>query len=61
MSPAVKLALTTGLVVAAIELPVSQYYATVPPTNTAKRMVIAGGMGLVGVMVAGYLLKALRA
>jgi hypothetical protein len=61
MSPTTKLALTTGLVVAAIELPVSQYYATVPPTNTVKRMAIAGSMGLVGVMVAGYLLKAMRA
>lgn len=60
MSPNLKLALTTGLVVAAVELPVSQYYKTVPPTNTPMRMAIAGGMGFFGAMVAVQILKALK-
>lgn len=52
-----KLALATGLVVAAIELPVSRHYATVPPTSTLKRMLIAGAMGAVGVLLAGLVVK----
>lgn len=57
MTDNTKLALTAGVVVAAIELPISQYYATVPPTNTAKRMAIAGAMAVAGVLVAGALLR----
>ena len=57
MSKTTSLALTTAAVVAAIELPISQHYATVPPTNTAKRMLIAGAMAFVGVWVASKLLK----
>lgn len=52
MNNTMKLALGTAAVVAAIELPISQYYATVPPTNTAKRMLIAGAMAFAGVWVA---------
>lgn len=52
-----KLALYTGLVVAAIELPISQHYATVPSTGTAKRMAIAGTMAAAGVLVASALLR----
>ena len=51
------LALTAAAVIAAIEYPVSQYYATVPPTKTGTRMVIAGGMAFVAVLVAGAFLR----
>jgi hypothetical protein len=51
------LALTAAGVIAAIEYPISQYYATVPPTKTATRMVIAGGMAFVAVLVAGAFLR----
>lgn len=48
------------VVVAAIEFPVSQYYATVPPTNTGKRMAIAGAMAFAGAIVAAKALDALK-
>jgi hypothetical protein len=51
------LALTAAAVIAAIEYPISQYYSTVPPTTTAKRMAIAGGMAFVAVLVAGAFLR----
>ncbi len=51
------LALTSALVVAAIEYPISQFYGTVPKTSTANRMVIAAGMAFVSVLVAGAILK----
>lgn len=51
------LAATAALVIAAIEYPISQYYATVPPTRTGTRMAIAGGMAFVAVLVAGSLLR----
>lgn len=60
MTDNTKLAIAAGAVVAAIELPVSQYYATVPPTSTAKRMAIAGGMAVAGVLVGAAILRALR-
>jgi hypothetical protein len=52
-----KLALGAAAVVAAIEFPVSQYYATVPPTKTPMRMAIAASMAFVGVMVASKLIR----
>lgn len=54
------LALAAGAVVAAIELPISQHYATVPATSTPKRMVIAGAMAAAGVLVAGAILRSTR-
>jgi hypothetical protein len=50
-------ALAAALVTAAIEYPISQFYATVPPTQTPTRMAIAGGMAFVSVLVGGALLK----
>lgn len=50
-------ALASALVTAAIEYPISQFYATVPPTQTPTRMAIAGGMAFVSVLVGGALLK----
>jgi hypothetical protein len=55
--PLSKLAIGTALVVAAIEWPVSQHYATVPPTRTAMRMGIAAAMAFAGVMIAGRIFK----
>jgi len=52
----VPLALGAAAVVAAIEYPVSQHYATVPSTTTGKRMLIAGAMAFAGVLVAGHLM-----
>lgn len=51
------LAAVAAGVIAAIELPISQYYSTVPETKTPTRMVIAGGMAFVAVMLAGAALK----
>ena len=51
------LALTAAGVIAAIEYPISKYYSTTPPTTTAKRMAIAGGMAFVAVLVAGAFLR----
>lgn len=55
MNDTMKLALGTAAVVATIEYPISQHYATVPPTDTAKRMLIAGAMAFAGVWVASQL------
>lgn len=57
MDKELKVALGAAAVVAAIEYPVSQYYQTVPPTNTGKRMLIAGAMAFAGAFIAA---KALR-
>ena len=51
------LAATAAGVIALIEWPISQFYATVPPTKTLQRMAIAGGMAFVAVLVAGALLR----
>ena len=51
------LALTAAGVIAAIEFPISKFYATVPPTKTIQRMAIAGGMAFVAVLVAGAILR----
>ena len=51
------LALTAALVTAALELPLSRQYPTVPPTGTLVRMAVAGGMTLVAVLVAQRLTK----
>lgn len=51
------LALASAAVIAAIELPISQYYSTVPESKTPTRMAIAGGMAFVAVLVAGAALK----
>ena len=51
------LALATAGVIAAIEYPISQFYATVPPTKTLQRMSIAAGMAFVSVLVAGAFLR----
>lgn len=51
------LALATAGVIAAIEFPISKFYATVPPTKTLQRMAIAGGMAFVAVLVAGAFLR----
>lgn len=56
MDKDLKVALGSALVVAAIEYPVSQYYETVPPTHTAKRMAIAGAMAFAGAFVAAKVL-----
>jgi len=48
-----QLALAAAAATAAIELPISQFYGTVPETKTGTRMVIAGGMAFVAVMAAG--------
>jgi hypothetical protein len=54
------LALGAAAVVAAIEYPVSQHYATVPPTDTGKRMAIAAAMAFAGVVVANWFLQERR-
>lgn len=46
-----------GLIAAAFEYPVSQRYATIPETTTAKRMLIAGGMAAAAVYLAQVLSK----
>lgn len=51
-----KVALGAAAVVAAIEYPVSQYYQTVPPTNTGKRMFIAASMAFAGAFLASKVL-----
>jgi hypothetical protein len=51
------LALTSALVVAAIEYPISQFYGTVPKSNTSTRMTVAAGMAFVAVLIAGAILK----
>jgi hypothetical protein len=51
------LALASAAVIAAIELPISQYYSTTPESKTPTRMVIAGAMAFVAVLVAGAALK----
>ncbi len=51
------LALTAAFVVAAIEYPISQFYATVPKSNTSTRMTVAAGMAFVSVLIAGAILK----
>ena len=51
------LALTSAIVVAAIEYPISQFYGTVPKSNTSTRMIVAAGMAFVAVLVAGAILK----
>jgi hypothetical protein len=52
----IKVALGAAVVVAAIEYPVSQYYQTVPPTHTGKRMLIAASMAFAGAFVASKVL-----
>jgi hypothetical protein len=52
-----KLAITAALVTAALELPLSRQYPTVPPTGTLVRMAVAGGMTYVAVLVAQRLTK----
>jgi hypothetical protein len=54
------LAASAALVTSAIEFPVSQYYATVPPTGTAKRMLIAGAMTFAAVLIGGSAYKAIK-
>lgn len=54
------LAASAALVTSAIEFPVSQYYATVPPTSTAKRMLIAGAMTFAAVLVGGAAYQAIK-
>lgn len=54
------LAATAALVTAAIELPISQFYATVPRTSTGARMAIAGGMAFMAVLIGGSLVKTFR-
>lgn len=51
-SSPLKVALYAALIVAAIEYPVSQHYATVPPTDTKTRMLIAGAMAFTGAYLA---------
>ena len=51
------LALASAAVIAAIELPISQYYSTVPESRTPTRMTVAAGMAFVAVLVAGAALK----
>lgn len=51
------LALTAALVTAALELPLSRKYPTVPPTGTLVRMAVAGGMTFVAVLVAQRIVK----
>lgn len=52
---AIPLALGAGLVAAAIELPFSLFYKTVPPTTTVKRMAITGGLVFSSVLVASWI------
>jgi hypothetical protein len=54
------IAMTAGIITAIIEYPISHYYSTIPPTNTAKRMAIAGGMAFVATLVGGAVLKQLK-
>jgi hypothetical protein len=55
--PLLPTAVAAAAVTALIEYPISQYYATVPATNTTKRMAIAAGMAFVSVLVGGAALK----
>jgi hypothetical protein len=59
LGEAVPLALTAGLVTAAIEYPISRHYATIPATPTGTRMLIAGGMASAAVLIAHAILRAL--
>lgn len=54
------IALTAGIVTAIIEYPISHYYSTIPATNTAKRMAIAGGMAFVATLIGGAILKSTK-
>lgn len=58
--PILPIAAATGLIVAAIEYPISQKYATVPSTSTATRMAIAGGMGFGAALLAGLIVRAAK-
>jgi hypothetical protein len=58
--PLLPTAIAAAAVTALIEYPISQYYATIPETNTRKRMIIAGGMAFVSVLVGGAALKAYK-
>lgn len=49
------LPLAAALVTALIELPLSKQYPTVPPTGTLVRMLVAGGVTYVAVVVAQQL------
>lgn len=55
--PLLPTAIAAAAVTALIEFPISQYYATVPATDTKKRMLIAGGMAFVSVLIGGAALK----
>jgi hypothetical protein len=58
--PILPIAAATGLIVAAVEYPISQKYATVPSTSTATRMAIAGSMGFGAALLAGLIVRAAR-
>jgi len=51
------LAATAAGVIALIEFPISKFYSTVPPTKTHQRMIIAGGMAFLSVLIAGAILR----
>jgi hypothetical protein len=51
-----KIALAAAAVAAAAEIPISQKYAIDPPVSTPTRMLVAGGMTYVSVLVASRLL-----
>lgn len=54
------LAASAAVVTSAIEFPISQFYATVPPTNTTKRMLIAGAMTFAAVLVGGMAMRSVK-
>jgi hypothetical protein len=56
----VPLAATAALITAAIELPISQFYGTVPKTTTGARMAIAGSMAFISVLLGGALVKMVK-
>ena len=51
------LALIAALVATVIEYPLAKRYPTTPPTGMLPRMLVAGGMTLVAVLVAQKLIS----
>ena len=59
MTEQTKFGLTEVAAVAAIEL-LKSHYSRIPPANIARRMAVAGAMGVAGVLVGAAILRALR-
>lgn len=56
MNPTTKLALTAGLVAAALEIPLAKRYPLATPVSAPVRLAFAGGLAFLGVVIAARLL-----